>query len=132
VSSRTNGYKADPLFGIWSQAPYLHNGSVPTLAQLLCNSIRPKKFLRGSIRYDEDLVGFEWSESVTSPYSEFDLAVQMVYDTTLPGFSNGGHTYGAEFCPDLTGIDPHSNRAEVAERLKNSDAGKIIEYLKLR
>ena len=132
VSSRTNGYKADPLFGIGSQAPYLHNGSVPTLAHLLCNSIRPKQFLRGSIRYDEDLVGFEWSESVTSPYSEFDIAVQRVYDTSLPGFSNGGHTYGAEFCPDLTGLDPHSNRSEIVERLKNSDAGKIIEYLKLR
>ena len=36
VAEGTNGYKADMLHGIWAQAPYLHNGSVPTLGQLVC------------------------------------------------------------------------------------------------
>ena len=42
VAERTNGYKADMLHGIWAQAPYLHNGSVPTLGQLICSETRPR------------------------------------------------------------------------------------------
>ncbi len=42
VAEGTNGYKADVLHGIWAQAPYLHNGSVPTLGQLMCPSTRPR------------------------------------------------------------------------------------------
>ena len=60
VAEGTNGYKADMLHGIWAQAPYLHNGSVPTLGQLMCPATRPARFLRGNLYYDEALVGFEW------------------------------------------------------------------------
>ena len=42
VAEGTNGYKADMLHGIWAQAPYLHNGSVPTLGQLVCPATRPR------------------------------------------------------------------------------------------
>ena len=42
VADGTNGYKADMLHGIWAQAPYLHNGSVPTLGQLVCSATRPQ------------------------------------------------------------------------------------------
>ena len=62
VAEGTNGYKADMLHGIWAQAPYLHNGSVPTLGQLVCPSTRPPRFLRGNLHYDEALVGFEWAD----------------------------------------------------------------------
>ena len=44
VAEGTNGYKADVLHGIWAQAPHLHNGSVPTLGQLLCPATRPQRF----------------------------------------------------------------------------------------
>ena len=63
VAEGTNGYKADMLHGVWAQAPYLHNGSVPTLGHLLCSATRPPRFLRGNLHYDEALVGFEWSDS---------------------------------------------------------------------
>ena len=63
VAEGTNGYKADMLRGIWAQAPYLHNGSVPTLGQLVCPSTRPQRFLRGNLYYDEALVGFEWADT---------------------------------------------------------------------
>jgi hypothetical protein len=62
VAEGTNGYKADMLHGIWAQAPYLHNGSVPTLGHLVCESTRPPRFLRGNLHYDEALVGFEWAQ----------------------------------------------------------------------
>src|SRR4029453_5643033 len=60
VAEGTNGYKADVLHGIWAQAPYLHNGSVPTLGQLLCPATRPPRFLRGNLSYDEKLAAFRW------------------------------------------------------------------------
>jgi hypothetical protein len=57
--ARTEGYAAMPLDGIWLRAPYLHNGSVPTLRDLLePASRRPRNFYRGSDLYDRDRVGF--------------------------------------------------------------------------
>jgi hypothetical protein len=79
------GYVAAPLDGIWARAPYLHNGSVPTLEHLLLPaSSRPKQFKRGSIRYDERKVGFVWELSTTD-------ANTHVFDTTEAGSSNSGH-----------------------------------------
>src|SRR5262249_47585239 len=40
------GYQAPPLLGVWATAPYLHNGSVPTLHHMLKSSDRPARFLR--------------------------------------------------------------------------------------
>jgi cytochrome c peroxidase len=78
------GYKARPLNGIWATAPYLHNGSVPTLAELLkpeCE--RMGRFHVGSIEFDKDNVGFK--NDPTYP----------VFDTELKGNSNKGHDFGA-------------------------------------
>lgn len=56
---KTNGYAAAPLDGVWLRAPYLHNGSVPTLAALLTPpEARPKNFWRGTVTYDLEKVGF--------------------------------------------------------------------------
>jgi cytochrome c2 len=79
---KTNGYLATPLDGIWARAPYLHNGSVPTLAALLSDpAARPVTFGRGSAAYDAHAVGFS-------------TASGKLYDTRLPGNGNGGHLYG--------------------------------------
>jgi hypothetical protein len=72
IAEGTNGYKADVLHGIWGQAPYLHNGSVPTLGQLVCPSTRPQRFLRGNVHYDEALVGFEWAARPPARYGPYD------------------------------------------------------------
>jgi hypothetical protein len=80
---KTDGYVAGPLDGIWARAPYLHNGSVPTLAALLQPPAdRPVIFRRGSTDYDTGAVGFKSDQGWT-------------YDTRLPGNSNAGHTWGA-------------------------------------
>ncbi len=56
---KTNGYAAAPLDGIWLRAPYLHNGSVPTLWDLLLPpDQRPVRFNRGTTTYDWKNVGF--------------------------------------------------------------------------
>ncbi len=80
-------YKATPLEGIWATAPYLHNGSVPTLYELLLPpEKRSKSFHLGNREFDPREVGY-----VTGPGKGL-----YKYDTTLPGFSNAGHDYGTK------------------------------------
>jgi hypothetical protein len=87
---KSAGYTATPLDGIWLTGPYLHNGSVPTLADLLeAPANRPTKFWRGYDVFDAAKVGFV----VQGPEAE---RAGTVYDTTLPGNANAGHAYGAQ------------------------------------
>jgi hypothetical protein len=130
VAEGTNGYKADVLHGIWAQAPYLHNGSVPTLGQLICSATRPAKFMRGNVNYDESLVGFEWAARPTKRYSANDVMLVKEYDAAVPGKSNRGHTFGSDLCPDTTGLDPVRDRREIETRLLGSQVGALLAYLK--
>lgn len=89
VEAPLTGYVAAFLDGIWIKAPYLHNGSVPTLRDLLEPvGRRPVRFRRGYNVYDPDSVGF-----VTSgPDAE---RVGTLHDVRLKGGGNEGHEYGA-------------------------------------
>jgi mono/diheme cytochrome c family protein len=100
---KTEGYVNMPLDGVWLRAPYLHNGSVPTLRALLFPEERPAIFYRGYDVYDWERVGF---------VSEGPDAEQngVRFDTSLRGNSNTGHTYGRD--------------------LSASDRQALIEYLK--
>jgi len=130
VAEGTNGYKADMLHGIWAQAPYLHNGSVPTLGQLVCPATRPRKFLRGDLNYDEALVGFEWANKPAARYGPNETLLVKEYDTTVPSKSNAGHTFGSDLCPDTSGLDPVTDRKEIESRLLKSQVGALLAYLK--
>ena len=77
-------YAQLPLNGIWASAPYLHNGSVPTLYHLLTGD-RPETFYRGNFSYDQEYVGFVWEEAV-------DTDRALLFDTRKDGYSNSGHT----------------------------------------
>jgi len=84
-------YKARPLNGIWSSAPFLHNGSVPSLRELLKKpSQRVKVFHVGSWKFDAVKVGF-----ATDP-----LPATSEFDTSIPGNSNQGHDYGTHLSED--------------------------------
>jgi processive rubber oxygenase RoxA-like protein len=86
---KTRGYANHPLDGIWARAPYLHNGSVPTLLDLLsAPAERPKVFYRGNDVFDRQRVGF-----VSNVKTERGRTFTE-YDTALPGNGNGGHEYG--------------------------------------
>lgn len=91
---KTFGYANAPLDGVWLRAPYLHNGSVPTLRDLLePASARPKVFYRGNDVYDATKLGF------VSDLPEQSGRRFFAYDTSLPGNSNSGHEgerYGTE------------------------------------
>jgi hypothetical protein len=82
-------YAARPLFGVWAAAPYLHNGSVPTLYDLLSPpQQRPKAFPLGPREYDPVKLGFV-----------VDVACfgdDCMVDTELTGSGNGGHTFGTD------------------------------------
>jgi hypothetical protein len=96
-------YAARPLYGIWAAAPYLHNGSVPTLSDLLLPpERRPKTFALGAREYDPVKVGFV----VDTSCSQQDCLV----DTTQTGNGNGGHLWGTD--------------------LSEADRMALLEYLK--
>jgi hypothetical protein len=130
VAEGTNGYKADALRGIWAQAPYLHNGSIPTLGHLVCPDTRPRRFLRGNLNYDEALVGFEWSARPTARYGPYDTVLVKEYDTGVQSRANTGHTFGAALCPDTKGLDPIADRREIETRVLRSPVGALLAYLK--
>jgi cytochrome c5 len=91
------GYVAPPLDGIWATAPYLHNGSVPTVEALLDSSKRPRYWRRSRSQYTLDPValGLKHERLLHGKAAERDAAVRKrIYDTTLPGYSNSGHTFG--------------------------------------
>ena len=130
VAEGSNGYKADALRGIWAQAPYLHNGSVPTLGQLVCPATRPARVLRGNLHYDQALVGFEWVDRPTARYGQYDTILVKEYDTTVPSKANTGHTFGSDLCPDTNGLDPIADRREIERRILASPVAALLAYLK--
>lgn len=87
----TGQYLARPLTGVWATAPYLHNGSVPTLWHLLHPDQRPKTFVTGNREFDPARVGYSTSGN------------GWAFDTSQPGNSNIGHTgdrYGTNLSED--------------------------------
>ncbi len=102
---KTDGYANMPLDGLWLRAPYLHNGSVPTLRALLYPEERPAEFYRAYDVYDWTNVGF-----VSSGPDAAREGVRFV--TSERGNSNSGHLYGAT--------------------LSVADKSALLEYLKTR
>jgi mono/diheme cytochrome c family protein len=84
-----NGYIAPPLDGIWITAPYLHNGSVPTLEALLNSSERPSYWSRDyeNPQYDYENIGWKYTAH-EKPGSS------IIYNTGLKGYGNYGHYFG--------------------------------------
>jgi hypothetical protein len=90
-----NAYESRVLHGIWATAPYLHNGSVPNLYELLLSpDKRSPSFMVGSRKYDPDKVGYVTTES---PYKDGTL---VVGSGAQPGNSNAGHDYSGDLNDD--------------------------------
>jgi hypothetical protein len=91
---KTDGYANHPLDGIWARAPYLHNGAVPTMRDLLePPENRPVRFYRGYDVYDQKRLGFAHNVAAEKGRKYF------LYDTTLKGNSNQGHLWGTQLSP---------------------------------
>ena len=109
----TDGYIAPPLDGIWATAPYLHNGSVPTLYHLLKSSARPRFWERSfsSRDYDPDRLGWRFLRHRHGRDRELlPVRRSRIYDTSRFSLGNGGHTFG----DDLT----EAERFDLLEYLK--------------
>jgi hypothetical protein len=102
----TGQYLARPLQGIWATGPYLHNGSVPSLYDMLHPEQRPAKFKTGTREFDPLKVGYQSDDAASG------LNV-WVFDTSLPGNSNIGHS-GDAFGTSL----PEEQKAALLEYLK--------------
>ncbi|HKR11629.1 MAG TPA: hypothetical protein VJT15_06215 [Pyrinomonadaceae bacterium] len=90
----SKGYVAVPLDGVWARAPYLHNGSVPTLLDLLePPENRPKIFYRAYDVYDQQRAGFVSS----GPEAERE---GWRYDVSVTGNGNEGHVWGTTLTAD--------------------------------
>ncbi|MEW3705766.1 cytochrome c [Pseudomonas aeruginosa] len=86
MTSDLMAYKARPLNGIWASPPYLHNGSVATLYDLLLPpDLRPRTFYTGSVEFDPVNVGY---------ITDAGGANRFLFDSGKPGNANGGHDYG--------------------------------------
>lgn len=107
-------YRAKTLVGIWATAPFLHNGSVPTMYDLLKPAAeRPTRFPTGQRDYDPVHLGYEQDPAkFTGPGGEPTIA----FDTSLPGNSNAGHEWN--FYATLT----DDQRYQIIEFLKTYNA----------
>ena len=112
-------YKARPLNGIWATAPYLHNGSVPNLHQMLLPSEkRVTEFYVGRRELDPTHVGFR-----TEPFDGgFRFRTTDDEGKPIPGNSNVGHDYG-------TG-KPKRPGGDDLPALTDEERWQLIEYLK--
>lgn len=120
--TKTDGYAAHPLDGIWARAPYLHNGSVPTLWDLLSPAKdRPIAFTSGGTVYDPRKMGFEHAIPAPRPDSDRtagerpNAGTGFVFDTTKRGNGKDGHT-GAGYGTNLS----------------DDEKWALIEYLKTK
>ena len=90
-----NGYIAPPLDGIWATAPYLHNGSVPTLEGLLNSTKRPAYWSRDFDNPKYDYTKLGWV------YKTYDKPGEPnSYNTEIPGYGNYGHYFGDRLSPE--------------------------------
>lgn len=105
------GYAAPPLAGIWASAPYLHNGSVPTLAALLSPETRPRRFMTGGHALDFAQVGIRLDDDGAYPAGYRPFSAPAWIDVATPGRGADGHRFG--------------------EALTIEQKRDLIEYLKL-
>jgi cytochrome c peroxidase len=104
-------YRARPLNGIWATAPYLHNGSVPSLYQMLLPAERrDASFYVGSRQFDPRNVGF----TTTAFNGGFR------FDTSIPGNGNRGHEFR----------DGPLGSGVIGPELTDEQRREIVEYLK--
>ncbi|MCK7597720.1 di-heme-cytochrome C peroxidase [Microbulbifer sp. CAU 1566] len=104
-------YKARPLHGVWATPPFLHNGSVPTIYDLLSPlEARPVKFGVGHREYNPQKLGY-----VTDMRQG-----NFAFDTTQTGNSNRGHLFTDVEMP-----------GRIGRRFRESERMALIEYLKV-
>ncbi len=105
-------YKARPLAGVWATPPFLHNGSVPSLYQLLSpQDERAGSFYRGTFEYDPRHLG----------YRQEAFPNGFLYDTRISGNHNSGHEFRAG----------KRGNGVIGRLLQPEERWALLEYLKV-
>nr|WP_189674284.1 di-heme-cytochrome C peroxidase [Pseudomonas sp. SWRI179] len=105
-------YKARPLAGVWATPPFLHNGSVPTIYQLLSpQAERATTFYKGNFEYDPRHLGYR-TEAFTNGFN---------FDTRVTGNHNSGHEFRAG----------ERGNGVIGRLLQPQERWALLEYLKV-
>jgi hypothetical protein len=118
-------YRARPLNGVWATAPYLHNGSVPSLYWMLKPAAeRPKQFCMGTRDFDPQQVGFHVGAGEKQSCRHGETLFSTVDSKGLPitGNSNLGHSLEGTPGPGKPGV--------IGRLLTEDERTDLIEYLK--
>jgi cytochrome c5 len=118
-------YRVRPLNGVWATAPYLHNGSVPSLYWMLKPAAeRPTQFCMGTRDFDPQQVGFhvEAGEKQTCRHGETLFSTVNPDGSPAPGNSNLGHSLEGTPGPGKPGV--------IGRLLTDDERYDLIEYLK--
>jgi hypothetical protein len=124
-SAKQTHYRVRPLNGVWATAPYLHNGSVPSLYWMLRPAAeRPKQFCMGTRDFDPKQVGFhvEAGETPACRHGETLFSAVDSNGAAIPGNSNLGHSLEGTPGPGKDGI--------IGRLLSDDERYDLIEYLK--
>lgn len=132
LPQQIDGYKPRPLAGVWATPPFLHNGSVPTLYQMLSPpETRDRRFLVGSRDYDPVKLGYRVIRAEDARGDERGFWL----DTGLAGNGNGGHAFAAD--PELWArhqAAPADNplpSGVIGPLLSHDERMALLEYLKI-
>lgn len=109
IDANPCGYKARPLIGVWATAPFLHNGAVPTIYDLLSET-RPTSFVFGGTEYDPVKLGMVQQPGPGT----------MVLDTQERGNSNAGHWFTSD----------SGRPGRIGRAFTEAEKFALIEYLK--
>lgn len=114
-------YKPRPLAGVWATPPFLHNGSVPTIFDLISpeDHARPDRFPVGSREYDTRKLGLKLPERG-----------YWIFDTRLDGNHNTGHRFTADRAKWKKGTQPKDG--VIGPVLTLDERMAILEHLKVR
>ncbi|MEG7360989.1 cytochrome c [Pseudomonas citronellolis] len=105
-------YKARPLDGVWATPPFLHNGSVPNLFQLLSPvAERDTQFYVGTFDFDPKFVGYRTER----------FPGGFLYKTSVTGNSNRGHEFR----------DGCRKDGAIGRALSPDERWALVEYLKV-
>lgn len=105
-------YKARTLDGIWATPPYLHNGSVPNMYELLSPvTERSKQFWVGGYEYDPSKLGYMTAKANGNYF---------LFDASLAGNLNTGHEF-----------NDGKGAGIIGRKLSHNERLELIEYLKV-
>lgn len=124
-----NAYKERPLNGVWATAPFLHNGSIATLTDLLTPADERPRFIQlGNTEFDVNNVGVTQIANLPMKAGQPYEDGWFIVDTQIPGNLNTGHEFSDDYNPSKQWNE--QPKGVIGPKLSEQERKAIIEYLK--